>query len=364
MNSKEWVLVKTKDLQEGMIVAKDIFNEKAKLITKDLKLNNKLIKKIQYIFPFGKIEIYKHSVPNALEICAKEISTKKLEKVEQVFEDISSNVDQMLSYITINTKPKLNNIKEISSNILEEVNDYTYALKTITNEREIDEYLVRHSANVAVLASILGRWLNFSDREITLLSHAGLLHDIGKTKIDPKILNKPAKLTKEEFEIVKKHPVLGYDLLKDLPYISPLVSNAVLMHHERIDGSGYPLGIKNDKITNLAKIISIVDIFDAMTSNKSYSNKVSPFKALEVLQKEYINKLDPIYLTTFIEKVGDYFTGELIVLNTGHIGKIIKTNIYDISRPLILVDEQFIDLSKTTELYIEDLYIEEVYSKN
>lgn len=356
MNLKNWVLVETKNLKDNMIVAEDIFNNDTKLITKNTRLNSSHIKKIQYVFPIGYIEIITSSIKSDFENIVFDIPVENHKETEHIFSTISNNVDKMLSSIQLSTRPSINIVREISQDMLSEITDYTSALKSITNERKIDEYLIHHSSNVAILASMLGKWLNFSDKEILLLSYAGLLHDIGKTKISPHILDKPGALTKEEFQIIKRHPVISYDLVNKIPYIDNSVAISILMHHERIDGSGYPLGLKDDKIHKFAKILGIVDMFDAMTSNKCYNKRISPFKALEILQTNYIDKLDPIYLNTFIEKMANYYTGELVILNTREIGKIIKIDIHNIAKPLLLIKDEFIDLSKKSDYNIVDLY--------
>lgn len=356
MNVKNWVLVETANLKENMIVAKDIFNDDSKLINKNTRLNSSNIKKIQYIFPTGYIEIITSSIKGDFGTIVSDLPVETHKETERVFYNISNNVDKMLNSIQLSTRPSINTVREISQDMLTEITDYTSALKSITNERKIDEYLMRHSSNVAVLSSMLGKWLNFNDKEILLLNYAGLLHDIGKTKISAHILDKPGSLTKEEFQIIKRHPVISYDLVNKIPYIDNSVAISILMHHERIDGSGYPLGLKEDKIHKFAKILAIADMFDAMTSNKCYNKRISPFKTLEILQTNYLDKLDPIYLNTFIEKMADFYTGELVILNTREIGKIIKIDVHNIGRPLLLIKDEFVDLSKRPDYNIIDLY--------
>ena len=184
----------------------------------------------------------------------------------------------------------------MSKEILDNLNDYDSILKSITNSRDIDEYLTSHCVNVALLSSMLGKWLNLPKKDLTLLTYSAFLHDIGKTKVNQTILNKPSKLTKSEFEEIKKHSIYSYDLVKNIPYLDESVSLGVLMHHERLDGSGYPLGLKEDKISAFAKIIGITDMFDAMTSDRVYSKKQNPFKVLEIMQHDCMGLLDYNYL--------------------------------------------------------------------
>lgn len=355
MNKEDYVLVSSFDLKEGMVIAKDVFMGETKLINKNTTLNKALIEKINNIFSYNSVPIVLSSF-SSYDVEIKDIDKNSdFMESEKIFESISNSVEEILFSLKFTSQPKLNNIREISKNIVDKITDYTNALKSISNEREIDEYLVRHSVNVSVLGSMMGKWLNFSQKDITLLTYAGLLHDIGKTKLPHNILNKPSKLNKEEFDIIKKHPIIAYEIIKKIPYMDSSVSLSVLMHHERIDGSGYPLGLKNNNISNFGKIIGIADMYDAMTSNKVYSKRLSPFKALDIMQKEYINKLDPVYLNVFIQRISDYFTGEMIKLNNNSVGKIIKMDLNNISKPLILVKEEFIDLKEREDIIIEDI---------
>ncbi len=201
---------------------------------------------------------------------------------------------------------------------------------------------------------MLGKWLNLPKNELTLLTHTAFLSDIGKTKVNPTILNKPSKLTYSEFSEVKKHSFYAYDLIKNIPLLDSSVISGVLMHHERLNGSGYPLGLKEDKISTFAKIIAITDMFDAMTSDRVYSKKQNPLKVLEVLQHDCIDLLDYNYITTFVRHMSNYYTGEMVKLNNGLIGKIIKIDINNISKPLISIDSNFIDLQLERDLFITE----------
>jgi HD-GYP domain-containing protein (c-di-GMP phosphodiesterase class II) len=341
------------ELKPNMIIAEDLTLNGLTLVTREMALTGAMIKKILEFYPSDYIYIYADE-----EVVAPTLQSSRqqaLLKTENVLNDFSNNIDSFLSNIQQNSKPDLTEIKTMSKEILESLNDYGSILKSITNSRTIDEYLIRHCVNVAFLSSMLGRWLDLSNKDLTLLTYAAFLHDIGKTKIDHTILNKSSKLTKLEFEEIKKHSVYSYDLIKDIPYLDKSVSLGVLMHHERIDGSGYPLGLKEQRISTFGKIIAITDMFDAMTSDKVYSKKQNPFKVLEIMQHDCMGLLDYNYLTIFIKQMSNYYTGEMVKLNNGSVGKIIKIDINNISNPLISIDSNFVDLSKEKNLFITEL---------
>ena len=129
------------------------------------------------------------------------------------------------------------------------------------------------------------------------------------------------------------------------------------MHHEREDGSGYPLGLKGDAIHDFGKIIAIADVFDAINSNRGYKRKKAPFEALQIVKNESLGKLDYEYVKVFLEHVVNYYLGEEVILNTNEKCKIIQMNTNDLEKPLVLKDGEFIDLEKQKELYIKELLL-------
>jgi HD-GYP domain-containing protein (c-di-GMP phosphodiesterase class II) len=342
------------DLKPSMILSEDLVINGLTLVTKEIPLNNSMIKKILEFYPLNTIRIYEY-VEETIDSALLASREKSLIQTENTLNDFSKSIDNFLSKIGENSEPDLTEIRTMSKEILDSFKDYGSILKSITNSRNIDEYLMRHCVNVALLSSMLGTWLNFSKSDLTLLTYSAFLHDVGKTKVDPHVLNKSSKLTKPEFEEAKKHSIYSYELVKSIPHLDNSVSLGVLMHHERLDGSGYPLGLKEAKISTFAKIIGITDMFDAMTSDRSYSKKQNPFKVLEIMQHDCMGLLDYNYLSTFIREMAIYYTGEMVKLSDGSVGKIIKIDLNNISKPLISVVSNFIDLNKEKDLFIVEL---------
>jgi HD-GYP domain-containing protein (c-di-GMP phosphodiesterase class II) len=341
-------------LRPDMILAEDLILNGLTLVAKEIALNDSMIKKIVEFYPSNTIYIYDDEEETSVSN-SQNLGKQRLIQTENVLNDFSNTIDKFLDSIENNSEPDLTEIRTMSKEISDNLNDYASILKSITNSRDIDEYLTRHCINVALLSSMLGKWLNLSKKDLTLLTYTAFLHDIGKIKINPTILNKSSKLTRLEFEEIKKHPVYSYEFVKKIPYLDESVSLGVLMHHERIDGSGYPLGLKEEKINTFAKIIGITDMFDAMTADRVYSKKQNPFKVLEIMQHDCMGLLDYNYLTTFIKQMANYYTGEMVTLNNGCMGKIVKIDINNISKPLISVDSNFIDLSVEKDLFIIEL---------
>jgi HD-GYP domain-containing protein (c-di-GMP phosphodiesterase class II) len=219
--------------------------------------------------------------------------------------------------------------------------------------RRQDDYTFHHSINVAIICGILGKWLGYVGNDLHELILAGLLHDSGKSKIPLEILNKPGKLSPAEMEIMKLHSVFGYKLIREMPEVSNNVSYGVLQHHERFDGSGYPFGITSGRIHQFAKIVAVADSYDAMTSDRVYRNKLTPFAVVEIMVDEMYNKLDPAICAVFLNNVRDYFTGNIVQLNDGREAEVIHMGHYIASRPIVKTKSgDFIDLEKEKNLSI------------
>jgi len=172
--------------------------------------------------------------------------------------------------------------------------------------------------------------------------------------VDVDIINKAGTLTDEEFNTIKDHPLYGYELLQN-QNTSFSTKYAVLQHHEKIDGSGYPYGLANSDIHDFAKIVAIADIFDAMTASRTYRNKMNPFFVIKYLQNENIDKLDINYLFTFLHRIVYYYIGDKVRLSDNRIGEIILINTDSLSKPSICINEQIIDLRFHPNLTIEEV---------
>lgn len=172
-----------------------------------------------------------------------------------------------------------------------------------------DNYTSGHSERVGWLAKLTGQALGYSNAQLQVLEWAGLLHDVGKIGVPESILNKPGKLTPEEFEEIKKHPRLGYEVLKPVASFG-LVLDAVLYHHENHDGSGYPTGLRGEEIPPAARIIHVVDIFDALTSTRSYRPGFNVAQAFEILRKDAGRVTDPRITAAFLQAFERYMAEE------------------------------------------------------
>lgn len=217
-----------------------------------------------------------------------------------------------------------------------------------------DDYTYRHNIGVAVISTLIGKWLRLSDRDLQILTVAAILHDIGKTKIPEEILQKPGKFTSKEFNHMKKHTVYGYELIKKTVGTSHRIALVALQHHEREDGSGYPFGLKGSKIDYLSKIVAVADVFHAMTSKRVYHDASPFFKVMNQMKQDVYGKLEPKIVTTFVQRLMELVVGGDVVLTDGRRATIVRLNPQDPTNPLVRVqDGEFIDLSQASGVHVE-----------
>jgi putative nucleotidyltransferase with HDIG domain len=206
-----------------------------------------------------------------------------------------------------------------------------------------------------MLSSILGGWLGFSEKDVTLLGVAGLFHDIGKCKIDSQILNKTESLSRNEQEAVRQHAIIGYKIVQNRN-IDNRVKQAVLSHHERCDGSGYPLRIKGNAIGEFPRIVAIADVYAAMTEKRPYRERsYSPFETVGYLEREGVGKFDAKYLMTFLSRVLNSYIHRRVLLSNGITGEIIFINKANFSKPLVKTSTGYLDMSLTPDVSIVEM---------
>lgn len=232
--------------------------------------------------------------------------------------------------------------------------DVVSLLLSLTNQ---DDYTYQHSVQVGVISGFLATWIGLPPHMSLLAGKAGYLHDIGKCKIDAAILQKPSRLTDDEYELVKQHTRFGHDILLESFGDAPELAIVALQHHERMNGTGYPNKLRGDQIHQLSRIVAIADIYSAMISSRVYQRKRDLLFVLRELHRMSFAELDPFMTHTFIRKMSPHFAGKKLVLTTGDVGEIVMINPHDVFRPLIRIDDQYIDLSKNHHLVIETIFV-------
>ncbi|MGS2722511.1 HD-GYP domain-containing protein [Porticoccus sp. GXU_MW_L64] len=199
------------------------------------------------------------------------------------------------------------------------------ALGWMSKIKHMNKYTAEHCLNVCILAIAFGRHLRLAEGELEKLGLCGLLHDVGKMKIADEILNKPGKLTPQEFEVMKSHTTVGRDLLRQSENVDEFVIDVAFSHHEQMDGKGYPRRVRAHELTEYSRIIAIVDAFDAMTSDRCYSEARSTLDALKEIYRCRGSQFDPELALEFISLIGPYPAGTIVELHNGLVGIVLHS---------------------------------------
>lgn len=323
-----------KHLKPGMILTKDIFlynrsNINTLLLAKGQVLNNIFIKRINFHNIEGAyIESEAFSDINVESYIDDNLKTESLKIIQDTFYEFQISSGKINAHMIKQMSCVVNNIvKELLCK-----DNLTYNLVDFKN---YDNYTFQHCLNVAVLSISTGISLKLSEHMLNDIGLAGMLHDIGKMLIPIEILNKPGKLSKEEYEILKTHPVNAIKQLKNM--VKPEVLRAIEDHHEKLDGTGYPHGKKEDNISPYARILAICDVYDALTSDRPYRKSVFPNEVVEYLMGCADTHYDYNILKHFIKIIVAYPVGTFVKLSNEKLAVVVKNHSENILRPLVRI---------------------------
>jgi len=257
-------------------------------------------------------------------------------KAKKLFNEAKNIQKKVFEDALLGKELNLTPVIDVTNKTIETIFKNPDALACVINIRQKNEYLLEHSVSVSVLMTIFARFLNIDKQIIQLLSVGAFLHDVGKIMIPDKILNKPGKLTEGEFEVMKSHATHSVDIIKRTPDVAELSLEVAALHHEKLDGSGYPLQIKGGNITQYGRMISICDIFDALTANRCYKEGYSHIKAFSILRRlAQQEQLDISLVDQFIKCMGVYPVGSLVELNSNKLAIVERKNQGNPTKPKV-----------------------------
>ncbi|WP_017725787.1 HD-GYP domain-containing protein [Halalkalibacterium ligniniphilum] len=358
--------VKPSQLEEGCILASDVFaetdyplfKEKTVLSFEDINMLD--------IFLINAVEV-EAVLANGERFAPEEVFVEEVQTEQRIVkEKTSSFLDYYLEAVKqyknlfqswqAGNRVDMFSIRACLLPLFERVSEQKNELIQIHHYSMKDEYLYHHAVAVGLLTAFLGSKLGYSKGEWMQMGFAGALADAGMAKISPRILSKKGPLSQSEYEELKKHPIHSYKMLKGMTGITDSLLLGVLQHHEREDGSGYPLGTDSKKIHGFSRIIAVADVYHAMTSERLYRSKKSPYRVLEAISKERFGKFDPTVVQTLVSNLANVSIGTRVRLTDGTEGEIVFIDPSEPTRPMIKKGSgEIIQLINQSNLHIEEI---------
>jgi HD-GYP domain-containing protein (c-di-GMP phosphodiesterase class II) len=332
------------DLTEGMVLAQDVYSwddNKVPLLSKNTVLTRHMID-MMFGHDLFEICVMDEKAPAPLlapVLVDEELREEAIQHLENLFviarqEDSPAAVAQVVKHID-------EVVEQMVSSLLSDQD----ALININDLKSHDEYTYHHSLSVAVLSIAIGQSIGFKRKELNRLGRCAMLHDIGKTAIPLSILNKPSRLDTDEFAVMKTHSSEGYQYLLQNHIGDGDIWGSVLCHHERFDGAGYPNGIKGRRIPLMGRIISVADVYDALTSHRPYRTPMQPPDAIEYIMGNVSTAFDYDVVKAFLDKVELYPVGSFVELSDGRLAKVLNND--NTMRPLVSA----LDTGEVIDLY-------------
>lgn len=338
--------IPTASLKEGMRMGQSITDRLDRiLITRGTILNEYLINGIKKLNISGVfIEEGEEDTKPATEpkLSATILNTIEKHKVTDpakvtLSESVKKRVSTGIQYLYNNASSEqfAETSAKITNDLMRAIDENDALAVDISTLKTSDEYTFKHSVDVATISMIVAKKQGLSAKDIYNIGIAGLLHDMGKSKIPSAVLNKPAKLNDDEFAIMKQHSMLGFEILREKKDFSDSVSFAVLQHHEKMNGSGYPMGVTSDKISPYAKILSVSDVYDALVTDRPYKKSYSQRNAVEIIMS-MTEELDITAMRSFLESVILYPVDSIVQLSNGENARVVENIPGVVLRPTVV----------------------------
>ncbi|CAM3198903.1 HD-GYP domain-containing protein [Filibacter tadaridae] len=361
--------IKVSDLRPGIIISHDVFvNTNYPIVRKDTELSAEHLE-VLYAFGVKKVKVEEQVVVkrDELQSSVGEGSVKPtaiLSEIPAFKADIKSQYDNTiqnykkeLTSWRAGIRPDIAKVRSMTMPLVESFIEQKKLLPLLNEFSNSIDYMYHHSIAVGVLAAAISKQMGFPKGQTLQLGLAGVLADCGMVKINTAITEKAAFLTKNEFDEVKKHTIYSLQMVKDSPFLRQEMKLAILQHHERLDGSGYPQGVKLDKVSVLSQIVAVADVYHARTSERVHRSKESPFKVIEMIKEEEFGKFDIKVIHALEQLLGHIAIGMKVRLTNGEEGDVMFVHRDAGLRPMVKkdVDGTVLDLTTNRHLAIEKI---------
>jgi HD-GYP domain-containing protein (c-di-GMP phosphodiesterase class II) len=361
------VRVHINQLSEGCILSKDVFSMSHKPLMRSQTILNQDLLQILQAFLINEVEVEPYFVngiafkPAGVIIDSSAAEKTANSKQSTHFDELYKNAVQAFKQLYLDWQSgalvDISKIRNLLIPVVEQgLKEPDKIFKTYQYTKD-DDHLYHHSVSAGLVSAYLGKSMGFSYGDTTQVSITGLLCDCGITKVEQGFLTKKTALTDKEFKEIKQHPVHSYKMLKNIVSLKEAVKLGVLQHHERLDGSGYPLGAKADQLHPFGKIAALAHAYQAMVSERPHRSKQSPFKVLEQLMQDEFGKFDLKALNELKKGLLKLSSGTTVRLSDGRIAVIVFIEDKDPTRPLVKIEgtEEILALKGQSHLFIEEI---------
>ncbi|MBN2981194.1 HD-GYP domain-containing protein [Cohnella algarum] len=343
-------------VQEGDCLTSDVITSLGSLLLPEGRILSDRDLEILQAFLIPNVEVRRNGLIETTEKSEENVPESEVQPLQQKFLEMEKLLKHSFDRTGPGDKLPVLELRKSLLELIDRIEEYNVLTFVPVQDGSPVERWIRNSVLCALTSYKLAKWCKLPEKDWTQIALAGLLHDIGNVRIDPAIFHKPTRLTPAEIQEMRQHTVYGFRLLEGVPSLSQGVALAALQHHERLDGSGYPMKLSGDKIHQYAKIVAIADMYHAMTTTRNERKGQSPYLVLEELQSESFGKLDPLFVRTFIDRATHFHNGMLVQLNDNRVGEIVFTDVQNPTRPMISIYGEIVNLSKQRDLYICAIY--------
>ena len=318
-------------LKPGMICGKNIIGKNGQVLLKHgVIIEHAYIEKIKFLDFHGiYIEDALSEDIEVTDVITEALRTKSIKLIKNLFTDIETD--------RIKDQSNVQQLHQRVDEMLDQILKHRDVQLNLLDLKFFDDYTYAHSVNTTVLSLLTGISLKENHIELRKLGASAMLHDMGKFFISKEILNKPGRLSAQEHEKIQKHSEYGYEYLKKQCFVSPEILTAVIDHHEKIDGTGYPHGKKDNAISRHGRIIAVCDVFDALTSDRPYRKALPPSEAIEFLLGGSSIHFDTDVIQAFMKRIVPYSPGVTVILSNQSLGVVVRNHPSACLRPVIRV---------------------------